>query len=254
MNAPATGSPSTARWRSGRCRPARAHEQHGGVLAQPYCLPLLLVLDLAADGVRQVHLPADHVRPRGRVGVLEVGHEPARARVQRVDDHLAAGRPGDLHAAVLERRRGTGATVQSSGARHEARACARVELGLALARACEQLAAACRRTRRCSAPSRSERALGEHLVVAVATGCGPALLRSRVSLPGATATRPRDRAGQQLERVQHGQRRPRRARVGGDLERAAGVAPPRPPRRPWPAGCAALRSPSSAAGSGLTRL
>ena len=37
----------------------------------------------------------------GAVGVLEVGHEAAGARVERVDDELAVGRPGDLDAAVL---------------------------------------------------------------------------------------------------------------------------------------------------------
>ena len=44
--------------------------------------------------------PDDHVRARRRVRVLEVRHEPLRARVQRVDDHLARRRPGDLHAPV----------------------------------------------------------------------------------------------------------------------------------------------------------
>jgi hypothetical protein len=32
--------------------------------------------------------------------VLEVGHEPAGARVQRVDDHLAIDGAGDLHATI----------------------------------------------------------------------------------------------------------------------------------------------------------
>ena len=38
----------------------------------------------------------------GDVGVLEVGHEHLRARVQRVDDHLAVDRAGDLDAAVQQ--------------------------------------------------------------------------------------------------------------------------------------------------------
>src|SRR5262245_33343334 len=47
----------------------------------------------------------DVVRPGRRVRVLEVGHEHLRARVERVDDHLAIDRPGDLDAAILEVRR-----------------------------------------------------------------------------------------------------------------------------------------------------
>ena len=58
--------------------PARAHEQHGVLLLEPVLLALLLVLHLAADGVGQVDLAADHVVPGRRVGVLEVGHEAAR--------------------------------------------------------------------------------------------------------------------------------------------------------------------------------
>ena len=66
------------------------------------------------DRVAQVELALDHVVPGRRVGVLEVGHEPVGARVQRVDDHLAVGRPGDLHPALLAAGSGAGATVQSS--------------------------------------------------------------------------------------------------------------------------------------------
>ena len=34
------------------------------------------------------------------MGVLEIGHEHVRARVQRVDDHLAIYRSGDFYASV----------------------------------------------------------------------------------------------------------------------------------------------------------
>ena len=43
--------------------------------------------------------------PGRRVRVLEIGHEHFRAGVERVDHHLAIGRPGDLDAAVLQIRR-----------------------------------------------------------------------------------------------------------------------------------------------------
>jgi hypothetical protein len=50
-------------------------------------------------------LPVEQVG-EGRCGrVLEVGHEHLRAGVQRVDDHLALDRPGDLDAAILQRGR-----------------------------------------------------------------------------------------------------------------------------------------------------
>ena len=63
---------------------------------------LRLVGNRPADGVHQVGLAADEIRPRRRCGVLEVGHEHVRARVQRVDDHLAIDRPGDFDAPVLQ--------------------------------------------------------------------------------------------------------------------------------------------------------
>jgi hypothetical protein len=50
-------------------------------------------------------LSLDVVRPCRRVRVLEIGHEHLRARVERVDDHLAIDRAGDLDAAVLQVRR-----------------------------------------------------------------------------------------------------------------------------------------------------
>ena len=53
-------------------------------------------------------LPVDDVRPRRRVRVLEVGHEDARAGVERVDHHLPVDRAGDLDAALAQVRRRLG--------------------------------------------------------------------------------------------------------------------------------------------------
>ena len=79
----------------------------------------------------EVDLPLDAVLPGGRVGVLEVGHEDARARVERVDDHLAIHRPGDLDAAVLQigrdRRDGPCALADLARLRQEVVARASVE-------------------------------------------------------------------------------------------------------------------------------
>jgi hypothetical protein len=124
---------------------ARTHEKRRDLVAEGVLLALLLVLDRAADRVAEVHLPADHVVPGGRVGVLEVRHEPRRARVQGVDHHLPARRTGDLDAAVLQRiglRRDVPvalAHVLRGG--QEVQGAARVELLLALHPGGQQLAA-----------------------------------------------------------------------------------------------------------------
>ena len=97
----------------GQVPAARAHDERRDLVVQAVALAVLVELDRPADGVVQVALPVDDVRPGGRVGVLEVGHEDARARVERVDHHLAVDRAGDLDAAVAAGRRGGGATRQS---------------------------------------------------------------------------------------------------------------------------------------------
>src|SRR5207244_2406707 len=54
--------------------------------------------------VEQVQLALDDVPPRGRVRVLEIGHEHLGTRVQGIDHHLPIGRPGDLDPSVLQAR------------------------------------------------------------------------------------------------------------------------------------------------------
>ena len=80
---------------------ARTHEQRGQLVLQRVGLALRRdEIDAAADRVAQVDVALDVVVPARRVRVLEVGHEHLRARVERVDDHLAIDRPGDLDAAI----------------------------------------------------------------------------------------------------------------------------------------------------------
>ena len=110
-----------ARWRSGRCSPRGRTSSTAGSSASSYCLPPSSCSISPRTASARFDLAADHVAPGGRVGVLEVRHEPARAGVERVDDHLAAGGPGDLHAPVLERV-GHGRDREVLGRRHEARA------------------------------------------------------------------------------------------------------------------------------------
>ena len=83
---------------------ARPDHEDGGLLREPVFLPGLgrRVRDRPVDGVAEVDLPLDRVRPGRRVRVLEVGHEDARAGVQGVDHHLPVDGPRDLDAAVAE--------------------------------------------------------------------------------------------------------------------------------------------------------
>ena len=59
-----------------------------------------LVADGALDCVAQIELALKVVVPGGRIRILEIGHEDVGAGIQRVDDHLAVDRAGDLHAAI----------------------------------------------------------------------------------------------------------------------------------------------------------
>ena len=114
----------------GQVPAARAHQQRGELRRELVLLAVRArVLDRALDGVDQVDVAADLVLPRRGVRVLEVGHEAARARVERVDDELAVGRPGDLHppVAVVGRRRGDLPVARrgSRASRPGSRACRR---------------------------------------------------------------------------------------------------------------------------------
>src|SRR5262249_140063 len=93
----------------------------------------------APDALREVPLPLDDVRPGRRARVLEVAHEDLRARVERVDQHLAVGRAGDLDAPVLQvdaRRRDL---PGARGPGHELELRARIPLALALLPAFQEL-------------------------------------------------------------------------------------------------------------------
>src|SRR5690606_27156450 len=59
-------------------------------------------VDGALPQVEQSDLAFDQVLPGRRKRVLEVRHEHFGAGVERIDDHLALRRAGDLDAAVLQ--------------------------------------------------------------------------------------------------------------------------------------------------------
>ncbi len=95
---------------------------------------------------RQIELALDHVGPGRRRGVLEIGHEDVGAAVQRIDDHLAIDRSGDLDAAVQnvlrQRRHRPVALTDLRGLRQEIRLLAGIEPLLALDAGRQQLLAA----------------------------------------------------------------------------------------------------------------
>ena len=116
------------------------------VRPQLVLLASLPEVDPAAHGVVEVDLTVDHVVPRRRARVLEVGHVRRDVRVQGVDDHLTVGRAGDLDAAVDEARSRRGAppavvVADTSRLGEEVGQEASVELGLAGASALEEMLA-----------------------------------------------------------------------------------------------------------------
>ena len=78
---------------------------------------------------------AHDVRPGRGEGILEIGHEARCARVERVDHHLAIGRPGDLDVPLRERGRrrrdGPVARADAGRFREEPGPLAGIERGLA---------------------------------------------------------------------------------------------------------------------------
>ncbi len=91
----------------GQVPAARADQQRRDLVVEPVLGAVGRgELDRPRDRVGEVELAGDHVRPQRRVGVLEVGHEPPGTRVERIDDHLAVGRPGDLDPPIGEVGRG----------------------------------------------------------------------------------------------------------------------------------------------------
>src|SRR5438093_4850730 len=82
---------------------AWSYEQSGDLVIELVRLTLGAdVVDTAADRIAQIKMTLDGVVPLRRIRVLEVSHEHAGAGIQRVDNHLAIHRTGDLDAAVLQ--------------------------------------------------------------------------------------------------------------------------------------------------------
>ncbi len=130
----------------GQMPPARTHEERRELVTELVRLAFGAdEVDLAANRVAQVDLALDVVVPLRRVGVLEVGHEHVGAGVERVDDHLAIDRPGNLDTAVLNigrnRRANPIALAYDVRFGQEVRQLAGVEIPLPLRALCEQFGA-----------------------------------------------------------------------------------------------------------------
>ena len=130
----------------GQVPASRTHEEDGGLFVQPVGLAFRRrVVDPAADRIAQIDVALEVVVPLRRVRVLEVGHEHARAGVERIDDHLAVDRSGDLDAAIhdvgRDRCAGPVAFADRTRLGEEIRQGSRVEFSLAPRPACQQFRA-----------------------------------------------------------------------------------------------------------------
>src|SRR6266545_1226858 len=124
---------------------ARPHHQRRHCRIQGVLLLGRLEFDRPRDRVPQIDLAVDRAVPRGRVRVLEIRHIGLRARVERVDDHLAVHGPGDLDASIAQvvRNRGDAPVrvANVSRALEERRERAGIEVPLPVGTAAQQVLA-----------------------------------------------------------------------------------------------------------------
>ncbi len=202
-----TGSPTSARRRP--ARGARAGASRAGAPGasrgssfRRYSLPSGLVnSSVRRCAACSVAWPCDDVGPGRRERVLEVGHEDARAGVERVDRHLGLGRPGDLAAAVVQvgrrrappasRLRGRRPSRPGSRAAHRPGSARRARGGAAGARRAAGRRCAARSATSARASSDSTHACSADGPLSTSTPATPATAR----LPGRTRPGGPRRAG-----------------------------------------------------------
>src|SRR5215469_645346 len=115
---------------------SRTYHQRCHSTIQFIALPLgTYEADRAFDSIPKIGLTLKVIHPGRRIGILKVSHEYICARVERVDNHLAIGRSGNLHAPVQQVMRDRCdlpiALTNICGIRKEIWHCASVNLSLA---------------------------------------------------------------------------------------------------------------------------
>jgi len=84
---------------------ARTDQQHRNILLQLVTLSFRAgKTDRPPDRIPQIDLALNHIRPRRRIRVFEIGHENLCAGIERIDHHLAIGRPGNLGPPIAQIR------------------------------------------------------------------------------------------------------------------------------------------------------
>ncbi len=135
---PATGRPSTSTWRSGRCQPRGRISSVATSSFRRYCLSPSSCSIVPRTASARFTWPSAMLAQVGELESSKSAMKPDGAGVQRVDDHLAVGGTGDLHAAVLHVGGRLGdlpvALAHLAGLVEEVERAAVVQLGLALAR------------------------------------------------------------------------------------------------------------------------
>ena len=81
---------------------ARTDDQNRRVRTELVVLAAFRIgeIELAEPVVGEIDLPFNNIFPCRRKRILAIRHETGCTGVERIDDHLACGWPGDLHAAV----------------------------------------------------------------------------------------------------------------------------------------------------------
>ena len=85
---------------------ARPGDERRGFFVKAVVLALVLERNRAGGGIAQIDLALNHHVPSRRAGIFKTSHEALRARIERIDDHLAVTWPGDFDATIGQIVRG----------------------------------------------------------------------------------------------------------------------------------------------------
>src|SRR5438874_8087039 len=84
---------------------ARTDQQHRNIFLQLVTLSFRAgKTDRPPDRIPQIDLALNHIRPRRRIRVFEIGHENLCAGIERINHHLAIARSGNLDPPIAQIR------------------------------------------------------------------------------------------------------------------------------------------------------